>query len=250
MAARGRDDPLVWARCSTKREGILFARLRRWSPRSPRQRASDARAGRDWPSRASSPLALVASVADLVHRAWHSRRRALRWCRRQRSMTSDRGWATVKLVVDDAVRARCLAAGPSSSVWPRSFSALFARAWVVIDLRRRLPRGRRSRGGRGRSGSSVRSRSRWQTTTNPIIRMTGTSILVLIALTPLLLEQGVVGASRSGMPLARGSRARCARLAIASAPGRSCSLRRSRMPVSMLVGYSGQTLPGGPPPFP
>lgn len=85
---------------------------------------------------------------------------------------------------------------------------------------------------------------------NPIVRMTGTSILVLGALTPLLLERAWSGRGELRVP------SRVAR------PGPDAFVCRSLAawavvlmaalvyPASMLVGYSGQTLPGGLPRFP
>lgn len=85
---------------------------------------------------------------------------------------------------------------------------------------------------------------------NPIVRMTGTSVLVLGALTPLLLERAWSGRGEHRVP------SRVAR------PGPDAFVCRSlaawaivlvatlAYPASMLVGYSGQTLPGGLPRFP
>lgn len=85
---------------------------------------------------------------------------------------------------------------------------------------------------------------------NPIVRMTGTSILVLMALTPLLLERAW---SRHPQAPAR---------SWSWAIGPDVLVWRSRVawsivlaaalayPASMFVGYSGQTLPGGLPRFP
>lgn len=87
---------------------------------------------------------------------------------------------------------------------------------------------------------------------NPIVRLTGTSVLVLAALTPLLLQQ-----AWSGLASAASSSSRTA-----TSPGPDGLLWRTRSawaivlvpalvyPASMLVGYSGQTLPGGLPRFP
>lgn len=85
---------------------------------------------------------------------------------------------------------------------------------------------------------------------NPIVRMTGTTILALVALTPLLLERAWSG---------RGERRVSSRVA---KPGPDAFVSRSfaawaivlvaglAYPASMLAGYSGQTLPGGLPRFP
>ena len=158
-----------------------------------------------------------------------------------------RGWATVKLVFATFVEpdAWLLASvvGVAAIVL-----ALFARVWVVsiyasvfllaaaagavwtIWTERALP-------------------ITMADDHNPIIRMTGTSILVLIALTPLLLDKAW-SAQRAGGMLS------------GAAPVRDVFVWRSlsawsivvaaalAMPVSMLAGYSGQTLPGGPPRFP
>jgi len=86
---------------------------------------------------------------------------------------------------------------------------------------------------------------------NPIVRLTGTTFLVLGALTPLLLQRA--WSAHRGEPEA----------AVAAAPpGRDALLWRSRAawaivglaalshPGAMLVGYSGSGLPGGAPHFP
>ena len=86
---------------------------------------------------------------------------------------------------------------------------------------------------------------------SPIVRLTGTSILLLALLTPLLLERALV--SRESSPR---------RAASAGDRWWNLLLRRSRgawaivlaaalvYPASALVGYRGQTLPGGFPSFP
>ena len=85
---------------------------------------------------------------------------------------------------------------------------------------------------------------------NPIVRMTGTTILVIVALLPLLLEHAWTGSAERMF----GTRS--------PKPGPDMLVSRSHAawaivllaalayPVSMLVGYSGQTLPGGTPSFP
>lgn len=83
---------------------------------------------------------------------------------------------------------------------------------------------------------------------NPIVRMTGTSILVLVAFTPLLLERVWVAARGTYPPTALlgpdllvwKSRAAWGIVVAASLV----------YPVSMLTGISGPTLPGGMPHFP
>jgi hypothetical protein len=83
---------------------------------------------------------------------------------------------------------------------------------------------------------------------NPIVRMTGTSILVLVVLTPLLLERAW---SAGGAVLAPSApvgpdvfvwrtRAACSIVVLAALA----------YPASMLVGYSGHGLPGALPRFP
>jgi hypothetical protein len=83
---------------------------------------------------------------------------------------------------------------------------------------------------------------------NPIVRMTGTTILTLLVLTPLLLQSvwrrpTDPGAARArpgpDMLVWRTRGAWAVVIAAALAP-----------PASMLLGYSGQTLPGGWPRFP
>lgn len=86
---------------------------------------------------------------------------------------------------------------------------------------------------------------------NPVVRLTGSSVLVLLALTPLLLESAWSrrGAGIGSSPPAAvlGPDAFVWRSHLAWAIVLAAALA---YPASMVVGYSGQTLPGGPPRFP
>lgn len=85
---------------------------------------------------------------------------------------------------------------------------------------------------------------------NPIVRMTGTTILVLAALTPLLLERAWSGRGERRVP------SRVARAGPDAFVSRSLAAWAMVLvvalayPAAMVVGYSGQTLPGGLPRFP
>jgi hypothetical protein len=84
---------------------------------------------------------------------------------------------------------------------------------------------------------------------NPIVRLTGTSILVLLAFTPLLLDRAWTAARgvSVGQPVAR-------RLQPLFTPSRApwgvVAIAALLIPGSMLAGYSQHTLPGGTPRFP
>lgn len=84
---------------------------------------------------------------------------------------------------------------------------------------------------------------------NPIVRLTGTSILVLLSLTPLLLERAWSGRGELRIPV-RAIAAADAFAARSLAAWAIVAVAAFAYPASMLIGYSGQTLPGGWPRFP
>ncbi len=83
---------------------------------------------------------------------------------------------------------------------------------------------------------------------NPIVRLTGTSVLVLAALTPLLLESAWRATSRDAV------RAPSAIASVLDWRSRGAwavvLVALLAYPASMVVGYAGMTLPGGGPRFP
>jgi hypothetical protein len=86
---------------------------------------------------------------------------------------------------------------------------------------------------------------------NPVVRLIGGSVLVLVALTPLLLEQargGATRARRSGAAPEVGARGPISRRA--ALPYAIVVAAALAYPMSMLVGFSGLRLPGGAPAFP
>lgn len=159
----------------------------------------------------------------------------------------DRGWATTKLVAETLfepdvwllapfVGVAAIGIGVFARAWaPSIYAAAFvlfaavAAVWTIW-AERALP--------------IVMADDQ-----NPIIRLTGTTILVLVALAPLLLQEAWSARRPEGQPTPAGSGPND--LVWRSLGAWSIVVAAAlAMPVSMLAGYSGHTLPGGMPRFP
>jgi hypothetical protein len=157
-----------------------------------------------------------------------------------------RGWATVKLVASTLVAPDVWRLAPFVGAAAIAL-ALFARAWIPAIYACAFI-------------ASAAVMAVWiiwsevalpitmRDSNNPIVRLTGTSILVLVALTPLLLERA--WSAGRGADLALGVLG--ADLVAWRSLGAWAIVVAAVLvyPASMLAGISGSTLPGGMPHFP
>ena len=159
----------------------------------------------------------------------------------------DRGWATTRLVVVTLFEPELWLLAPTVGVAAIALGVL-ARNWVVpvyagVFLVCAAAAGI----------WMIWSEPGFPITTddslNPVVRLTGTSVLVLASLTPLLLQRAwsAHGSSVPGRPWSLGPDAFVWHSRGAWAIVVAAALA---YPASMAVGYSGRTLPGGLPHFP
>jgi hypothetical protein len=226
----------------TKREGILFVLcvlLAGFAASAARRRAC-------WPWLAAAGI--IAFVLALPWRIWFMTHGVPSDAPSGGVVSGlgdvDRGWATVKLVVRTFFETDAWLLAPYVGVAAIALG-LLARAWLVSIYASAFVL----------SAAAAATWTIWAERDlpivmaddrNPIIRMTGTSILVLVAVAPLLLELAwSAGRARLGST----------RLAAVFAwrPLGAWTIVVAAglvMPVSMAAGYSGHTLPGGKPRFP